>query len=341
MRVARTRFWLPGAALLALAGCDAEKVAAPAATAAAPAGEQLKLAPVSIADTKTVSAEVTSRDQAEARARIPGTLTALTVRAGDMVRKGQRIGMVSDARLGFETSAASAQVAAAEAEAARARAELARIEDLFRNKVYAQARLDAAIATARAADAAAAAARAQRGASASVAAQGAVLAPASGRVLRADVPAGSVVAPGQSIAAITAGPTVLRLMLPESLAASLRTGATVMLAEPMAGASAGRITQIYPAITAGQVMADASIPGLSEAFIGRRVGARIETGRRTAIVVPRRFVVTRFGIDQVDIVAGNSVSAVPVQISPVPGTDMVEILSGVGAGDTLIRASTR
>ncbi len=340
MRVARSPIWLLGTALLALAGCEAEKPVAPTAAAALPAGEQLKLAPVSIADGKTVSAEVTSRDQAEARARIPGTLTALSVRAGDMVRRGQRIGTVSDARLGFETSAASAQVAAAEAEAARARAELARIEDLFRSKVYAQARLDAAIATARAADAAAAAARAQRGASASVAAQGAVLAPASGRVLRADVPAGSVVAPGQSIATITAGPTVLRLMLPESLAGSLRVGAAVTLAEPIAGASAGRITQIYPAITAGQVMADASIPGLPERFIGRRVGASIETGRRTAIVVPRRFVVTRFGVDQVDIISGQNVSAVPVQTAPVSGTDMVEILSGVAAGDTLFRART-
>ncbi len=303
------------------------------------AGQQIKLTPTEISDMRAVSAEITSRDQADARARIPGTLVDLKVRAGDSVARGQRIATVTDSRLGFEASAAGAQVAAADAEAIRARAELARIEDLYRNKVYAKARLDTAVATARAADARAAAARAQQGASASIVGQGAVLAPASGRVLRADVPAGSVVSPGQSIATITAGPPVLRLMLPESLAGSLRIGAPVTLTEPIDGARTGQIVQIYPAISGGQAMADASLPGLSERFIGRRVGVAIETGRRSAIVVPRSFVSTRFGVDYVDVVAGNTVSAVPVQITAVPGTKTVEILSGVGAGDTIFRVA--
>ena len=335
---AKPPIWLAAAALLALAGCDTQKPEAPATTAI-PAGQQIKLIPTEIPDVKAVSAEITSRDQAEARARIPGTLVQLDVRAGDSVARGQRIGTVTDSRLGYEASAASAQVAAADAEAIRARAELARIEDLYRNKVYAKARLDAAVATARAADARATAARAQQGASASIVGQGAILAPASGRVLRADVPAGSVVSPGQSIATITAGPPVLRLMLPESLAGSLRIGAPVTLTEPIDGARTGRIVQIYPAISGGQMMADASLPGLSERFIGRRVGVAIETGRRSAIVVPRSFVSTRFGVDYVDIVAGGTVSAVPVQMTPLAGTDNAEILSGVGAGDTIFRAA--
>ena len=333
----RRPVWLATAALLALAGCDAKKADAPVATAV-PAGQQLRLVATDVADMKTVSAEITSRDQADARARLQGTLVDLRVRAGDSVTRGQRIGTVTDSRLGYEASAASAQVAATDAEAIRARAELARIEDLYRNKVYAKARLDTAVATARAADARAAAARAQQGASASVVGQGAVLAPASGRVLRADVPAGSVVSPGQSIATITAGPPVLRLMLPESLASALRIGAPVTLTDPVDGARTGQIVQIYPAISGGQVMADATLPGLSERFIGRRVGVALETGRRRAIVVPRRFVTTRFGIDYVDVVAGGAVSAVPVQVTAVPGTDSVEVLSGVGAGDTIFRA---
>ena len=330
--------WLATAALLALAGCDTKKADAPVATAV-PAGQQIRLVATDIPDMKTVSAEITSRDQADARARIPGTLVELKIRAGDSVSRGQRIGMVSDSRLGYESSAADAQVAAADAEAIRARADLGRIEDLYRNKVYAQARLDSAIATARAADARAAAARALQGARASVVGQGVVLAPASGRVLRADVPAGSVVSPGQSIATVTAGPPVLRLMLPESLAGGLRIGAPVTLADPIDGARIGQIVQIYPAISGGQVKADASLPGLSEGFIGRRVGVAIETGRRRAIVVPRNFVSTRFGVDYVDVVAGGAVSAVPVQITPLPGTGSVEILSGVGAGDTIFRAA--
>jgi RND family efflux transporter MFP subunit len=329
-----------GAALLALAlaGCGAE-TKPPAAEAAIPAGERLTLKPVPIADMKPVSGEVTGRDQAEARARIGGTLISLSVRAGDMVKKGQRIGRISDARLGYEAAAAGAQVAAAEAEAARAQAELARIEDLYENSVYAKARLDQAVAAARAASAQAAAARAQQGASASLVGQGDVLAPVAGRVLRAEVPEGSVVSPGQSIASLAAGPVVLRLMLPESLGGGLKLGAPVVLTPPLEGATQGQIVQIYPAITAGQLRVDAKVPGLSERFIGRRVGASIAVGERDGLVVPQRFVKTRYGVDQVEIVSGKTLSAVPVQVAPVAEAGMVEILSGVGAGDTLFVAA--
>lgn len=329
-------FWLAGAAL-ALSGCGSETERAPTPEAL-PAGETLRLAPREIADMKAVGAEIATRDQAEALARIPGTLTSLSVRAGDTVEKGQRIGMIVDARLGYETSAYGAQVAAAQAEAARANSDLARIRDLYANGVYAQARLDQAVAGARAADAQVAAARAQQGASASVAGQGAVLAPASGRVLRADIPAGSVVAPGMSIATVTAGPPVLRLMLPESAAGQVRAGARVRVDDAqMAGE--GSVTQVYPAIAGGQVRVDATLPGLTTQFVGRRVGASVEIGTRQALVVPRRFVATRYGIDQVQIVSGDKrLSMVPVQIAPTADPAMVEILSGASAGDTLFAA---
>ncbi|MGL4542905.1 MAG: efflux RND transporter periplasmic adaptor subunit [Polymorphobacter sp.] len=326
------------AALLALAACG-EKSAPPAAPVAAPAGTQLKLAPTTIADMKAVGAEITTRDLAEARVRIPGTLASLEVRAGDSVGKGQRIATVVDARLGFESGAAAALLAAAEAAAVRARADLGRIDDLYRNKVYAKARLDSAVATSRAADARVAAARAQANASASVAGQGAVLAPASGRVLRADVPAGSVVVPGMSVATITAGPPVVRLELPESLAGHLRPGAPVTLTDSdLPGvARSGRVIEVYPAISAGRVTADAQFSGLSQAFVGRRVSTSIAIGERRALVVPRRFVETRYGIDYVTLLAAdNQASAVPVQTAPVADAAMVELLSGVAAGDTLI-----
>ncbi|WP_404710489.1 efflux RND transporter periplasmic adaptor subunit [Sphingomonas sp. MMS24-J13] len=342
MRSSTKWAWLASASL-ALSSCSG-KEAAERASATLPAGESLKLAASDIADMKAVGAEITTRDSAEALARIPGTLVSLSVREGDTVKKGQRIGTVVDARLGYETSVYGAQVAAAQAEAARARSDLARIQDLYNNKVYARARLDQAVAMSRAADAQVAAARAQQGASASVAGQGAILAPASGRVLRADIPAGSVVTAGMSVATITAGPPLLRLELPESLAGQVRNGAQILVAEGDLpdGSRQGRVTQVYPAVTGGRVRVDATAPGLSTQFVGRRVGVSIEVGRRRALVVPRRFVSTRYGIDQVDVVtADRRVSAVPVQVAPTADPDKIEILSGVAAGDTLFRAGSR
>ena len=76
-------FWLAGA-LLALSACGHEPEREPAA-ASLPAGDILRLAPKEMAELKAVGAEIATRDQAEALARIPGVLASLSVRAGDEV----------------------------------------------------------------------------------------------------------------------------------------------------------------------------------------------------------------------------------------------------------------
>ncbi len=329
---------LAAALILTMAGCS-EKAEAPAEQAM-PAGTKMTVAMADIADMKAVAATITTRDAAAAPARIPGTLVALEVREGDRVKKGQRIALITDSRIGSEAEASRAQAVAAEAEAVRARAELARVEDLYRNNVYAKARLDQAVASARAAEAQARAARAQAAAGASVVGQGAILAPADGRILTADVPVGAVVAPGMTIATVTAGPPVLRLELPESLAGQIRVGSVVNVTDPAyAGARQGRITQVYPAISGGRIKADAALPGLSDQLVGRRLATAVEVGRRQAIVVPRTYVSTRFGLDYVDIATpGQGLSAVTVQTAPTGDPATIEILSGVRPGDVLFAA---
>ena len=326
-----------GAALL-LGACGETKAPAPAPQTAPQAG-RFTVQIETVADLKPVPATLTTRDMAEARARIAGVLVSLAVKEGDMVRKGQIIGRVKDDRLALQTGAFDAQVSAAAAEAARANADLGRTRDLFSHGVYAQARL----AQAKAANANLAAARAQRGASAELGAQGAILAPAAGRVLVADVPVGSVVMPGQTLAKITAGPMVVRIQLPEGQARALKVGDVVQLAaEDMRGvATQGTIAQVYPSVTGGQVTADVSAPGLPQDLIGQRVRAQIKVGARQALIVPRTYVVTRFGIDYARLVrADNTVSETPIQTTAGPTAAKVEVLSGLRAGDVLTPAGT-
>jgi RND family efflux transporter MFP subunit len=302
-------------------------------------GERLTVQPSMVVDYKPVAATVTTRDMGEARARIGGTLVRLNVRAGDYVRKGQVIAVIADQRLTYETSAHDAQVAAAAAEAARAQADLQRIRVLFDKGIYAQARLDQAQAAARAAQASLAAARAQRSASAEIGAQGAVLAPATGRVLRADVPAGSVVTAGQSVATVTAGVALLRAEIPESQARALKVGDTVTLdpRDLAAAPTAGAILQLYPSVTAGRVTVDITVPGLAADLVGQRVRVRIKAGERQAVTLPRRFVSTRFGVDFVRLVdRSDRASDVAVQLAPASDPDRVEVLSGLAIGDTVI-----
>ena len=74
------------AGVVALAGCGSDKqVEVPAK---APSGPRLTVAMSDAPDWQSVSAEVTTRDQAQVLARIPGILSSLSVRAGDSVRRG-------------------------------------------------------------------------------------------------------------------------------------------------------------------------------------------------------------------------------------------------------------
>jgi len=311
-----------GAALLALplVGCSSGEETEQ--TVKAPAGPRLVLAASDTVNWQDVSAEITTVDQAQVIARIPGVLATLTIREGDMVGKGQVIGRIVDSQLGHQAAAYGAQ-------AAQAEAELKRVRFLHDNGVYADARLEQAQAQATAARAHYAAANAVTG-------QGAVIAPASGRVLRADVPAGAPVALGMAIAVITAGPTIVRLDMPESLADKVQAGSRVTAT----GFGLGTVIRVYPSITAGKVTADVTMPGIDSRLIGRRVAAKVETSARKALLVPTPYVTNRFGIDYVTIVAKDGSGAqVPVQTALTAEPGKVEILSGVGAGDTLVAAA--
>ena len=322
---------------LTLAGCGRE-TAEPVAPAAPAAGGGHVVAARTIADMKPVAGEVTTRDMGMATARIGGTLVQLNVREGATVRAGQVIGVVRDDRINLQTAGFEAMVRAAEAEAERARADLARTRTLFDRGIYAQAKLDQVAAAARAAEGSLEAARAQRAASAESGAQGAILAPTAGRVLKADVPVGSVVMPGQSIATVTSGPLVVRVQLPEGQARALRVGTRVEMAPNGPGGDSvmAPVAQVYPAVDAGQVVADIDASGLDASLIGRRIGVRLPVGERQAIVIPATHVVSRFGVDYVRLVRGGTVADTPVQIAPGPSAAEVEVLSGLVAGDRIV-----
>ncbi|MGD9810722.1 MAG: efflux RND transporter periplasmic adaptor subunit [Sphingobium sp.] len=310
---------------LALTGCGSSETAQ---QAAAPEGPRLVLKSAETAGWQDVSAEVATVDQAQVVARIPGILTTLSVREGDMVKKGQVIGRIVDNQLGHQAESYRAQ-------SVQAQAELARVRHLYDNGVYARARLEQA-------EAMAASARAQYSAASAVAGQGAVVAPTSGRVLRADIPAGSPVAPGMPVAVVTAGPVIVRLEMPESLATSVHAGSRVTAPKPDGGTMTGRVVKVYPSVEAGQVAADVDMPGVDASLIGRRVAARVETGMRKALLVPSSYITTRYGIDYVTIAPrGGTATQVPVQTAPVAEPGMVEILSGAAEGDTLIGSAAK
>lgn len=330
--------WL--VALILLSACGGREPAASAPPASRP--EQLVVQRAAVPDYKTVSAILTSRDVGDARARIGGTLSRLLVREGDQVRRGQVVAIIRDQRLALEAEAGAAGVVAAEAAADRAQADQARFQVLFERGFLSQARMDQVNAETRAAEAQLRAARSQGGALSEASAQGRVLAPADGRVTRAPIPQGAVVMPGEVVVAIATGARVLRLELPEAQAQFLQEGQDIrILGASGAEARMVRVRQVYPAIENGRVMADLDAQGLEGQFVGARVRVLIPTGERDAIVIPTRYVQTRYGVDYVRLVrTGGSVIDAPVQRGSAAPTDAmpdgVEILSGLEPGDIIV-----
>jgi hypothetical protein len=139
------------------------------------------------------------------------------------------------------------------------------------------------------------------------------------------------------IAVITAGPTIVRLEMPESLADKVHAGSRVTASNIGGGGGAGKVIKLYPSVSAGQVTADVDMPGIDNGLIGRRVAAKVETGARRALLVPAGYVINRYGIDYVTILAKDgSAAQVPLQTAASAEPGKVEVLSGANAGDTLI-----
>jgi len=324
MPVAPRRLFLCLLGLLALPGL-------------APAGEFI-LQPLEVAETKALFGQIESRFVVPARSRIGGTITALDVTEGDEVDAGQVIARIVDEKLDLQLAAAEARLAAARSQLDNARTELARSESLLERgstTVQAVDRVRTSVTVARNAvtelDSGKAVILQQM-------AEGDVKAPAGGRVLSIPTRLGEVVLPGEAVATIAAGQVFLRLAIPERHANGLSVGDRVAIGDG-ADPRGGRIEKVYPLIENGRVTVDVAVDGLSGAFIGQRVLVQVPVGTRQALAVPQAAIRRSAGLDLVAISTGGAVRTVTVVPGPVvatPDGPMVEILSGLRAGDTVI-----
>lgn len=314
-------------------------------TSAAHAVALFTVAARMVPDEKAVFATVESRNVVPARARIGGIITRLAVKDGDRVTAGQVIATVEDHKLQLQIAALDAEIAGLRSQLAQAEADLARDEALAKSGNVSRQQLDHARTAVQVATSALDARIGQRAVAAQQQAEGAVLAPIAGRVLTVPVTDGTVVLAGDAVATLAERNFVLRLLVPERHALHLKAGDTVRLDGQDLGESGpafGTITLVYPQITAGEVRADATVPGIGDYFVGERVRVWIPAGKRRAIVVPASFVFTRFGLDYVRLKGRDeAVLDTPVQRGlplPTPAMpDGLQILSGLSAGEVLVR----
>ncbi|WGV17725.1 efflux RND transporter periplasmic adaptor subunit [Fuscovulum ytuae] len=297
--------------------------------------ETVVLEPVAITEWKAVYGRVEARDRIPARARLGGTLVELAVAEGDEVAQGDVLARVVDEKLGFQLSALDAQRGALEAQLTNAKAELTRGEELLAQGVTTVQRLDALRTQVDVVTGQIAALEAQRQVVEQQAAEGAVLAPVAGRVLDVPVATGAVVMPGEAVAQLGGGGIFLRLAVPERHAGDLTEGDAIEI-EGASGTVTGRLAKVYPLIENGRVVADVEVEGLTDRFVDARVLVRLPVGERDALLVPEAALVTRGGLDFVAIEGAGLRAVVPGAEVTVEGVAMVEVLTGLKAGDAVL-----
>lgn len=322
--------------------------AATVAVAAATPDEQapFEVRSQEIDDLKSVYATVRTRDLIYARVRTPGTIETLNVDEGDWVKQGEVLALVVDPKISPRIKALDARMIAAQSRLETAKTELERSKTLSERGYASQARVDQAQTAYDVAVNELKSLTEERKVIETESQEGEVLAPTSGRVLKVPVTVGSVVLAGESIATIAANEYLLRLELPERHARFMKVGDKLRIGKRGLGPeegplTEGRITQVYPELQNGRVVADAEVPDLGSYFVGERVLVWISAGKRDTFIVPRDYVFKRFGLDYVRLKRDDgSVADVVVQTGrdvKNGGDNEIEVLSGVHAGDKLVR----
>ena len=302
--------------------------------------EALELKLVKIPEWKAVYGRIEAKDNVPARARIGGTITELKVTEGDLVKAGDVIAVVKDDKIDFQVQAIEAQLSGLRASLENAKSVLARNEQLSKSGVTTTQALDQFRTQVDVLTNQIASAEAQKSVIVEQGKEGSVLAATSGKVLTVPVTRNSVIMAGEPVATIGGGGFFLRLAIPERHAEQLIQDAVIEI-DTVDGSVAGqgRLAKIYPEIDNGRVIADVNVDDLKTNFVNARVLVRLPVGSRQALLVPTSAVKTRYGLDFVSVEeAGKPVDRTVVPGHPVmiDGKPMVEILTGLVAGDAVI-----
>lgn len=292
-----------------------------------------------IMDYRPVIARIEAGDTATARSRLQGVVTRLSIDEGDVVKAGDTIAIVTDDKIGPQIAALSSRIEGLESRIRQSEDDLARNEALYNEGFFPKARLDEQRTGLDVLKRNLASANAERRALTARQSEGRIKAPADARVTSVNIVEGSIVNPGEVIASFATLDGIVRLSLPERHASQIAEGEPVSLRLPARDdeVRTAIIVKVYPELRDGAVIADATVQGGLDALVGERVDVLAPVGERRAIIIPREFVSTRYGVDFVRVKVGERFVDAPVALAaPLAVSDgTYEVLSGLKAGDTI------
>ena len=340
-----------GLAGLALGGCrNDDKASATVAseTIVTVGRENVVVATLSeLRSGPTISGSLEPEQAATVRAEVAGPVKQTHLDAGQRVRRGALLATLDDAAVRDSYYSARSAVRSAESSLELARRNLERTERLEQAGAVPERELETARVTATSADGALADAKARLAGATKQLEDTRVRAPFDGVVSERQVDAGDVVQVGAPLFTIV-DPRRLRLeaSVPANEIGRLRIGTSVEFT--VTGTErrvTGRIDRINPVVDPAtrQVRIYATIPNADQGFVaGLFAEGRVATDTKRAIAVPLTAVDSRGTNPVVHRVTAGRVVEVPVRLGVRDeAAEMVEIQSGIAAGDTLLLGSAQ
>ena len=344
------------------AGCHGDEAAA---TTGTPQTVQAQVVesrqqdiPVNLRSTGTVH----SRETAVISAQVMGRIQQVLMREGDTVRAGQTLVTLDDAALRSQVDQAQAGVkaaehaqAAAQTNAALATSTLDRYKQLETQKSVSPQEMDE---VSRRAEAAAASldearaqgdvARAQESRSRTMLGYTHLVSPFAGVVTARMADPGTMAAPGVALLQVDqAGALQLQAAVDESAISAIHKGMKVQVALDggataggAASSIAGTVAEIVPEAdpSSHSFLVKIDLPSSNQTRAGMYGTAEFANGVREAILIPRSTVVVRGSLSCVYVLDAQGIAELRnITLGAGQGT-LVEVLSGVSAGEKLVDA---
>ncbi len=330
------RFVVLGA-LLALAGCGAEKAPPPA-----PAPPELRTGVVEMREVElaySAEATVEAVRQSTVSAQIAGRIVDLRFDVGDVVKKGDVIARIDERAATQAVEASQAQVAEAEAALRNARVNFERSKQLLAQKFVSSAAVDKAEADYKAAQARVAALLAGAGQAVTERSFATIVAPYGGVVSARHVELGEMATPGKPL--MTGfDPSTLRVVatVPETQVGAIEAGGKARVEVPGLGKwiEARRVTVVPAAdprthTTRVRIELPEDVRGVYPGVFAR---AHFVVGRAARLLVPREAVLRRSEVTAVYVIDGKGFPQLrQVRLGAAGDEQSIEVLAGLKAGE--------
>lgn len=291
----------------------------------------------------TVSGNLMPEREAMIRAQVGGSVLQTYADQGQAVRSGETLARIDAGGLQDVYLSARAGVTAASNSADVANRELGRSQKLLAAGAIAERDIEQARRASISANAALADARARLATAQKQVGNTVVSSPMSGIVSERPVSAGDVVQSGAAMFTVV-DPSSMRLegSVPSEELTQVKVGAPVSFTvNGYPGRSfTGRVVRVNPVADPAtrQVRVFISIPNAEGKLVGGLfANGRLASESRTGLVAPITAVDSRSNIAAVFRIKAGKVERVPVQLGlKDEGSEKIEIVSGVQAGDTLL-----